>query len=434
MLSNCSIAKKNMGLPQMEILFLTAQLPFPPASGGRRREYELISRLGKNIKIHLCSLTIEPEIDSLSLRYLQPYCASISLFRISNPAQLNGHTRGRPWLMNRYYSEEGVHGISQLFMDHCIDLVHLEGYYLMQLLPRNLDLPIVLVEHNIEYSLDLQRTFLSRSSQDFFSSWREYYFTFLWERTFWRGATKVVALTTEDQATIKRLEPNVDVQMIPNGIDHEPSIVQLHSYGRKNLLENSIYSNIQGGKGPSILFVCNFAYEPNVDAALYFSKYIFPLILNQVPTTILYLVGNSPPAEVFALKNTSSKSSHIEVTGFVESINPFYKAAEVVVCPLRIGGGIKVKILEALKAGKAIVSTSVGAQGLEIDNRALCVCDKVSDFANNVIRLLVNPHERYLQEQEALRFGRTFPTWKQIAEEYERCYHKIVSTTYSENA
>jgi glycosyltransferase involved in cell wall biosynthesis len=106
----------------------------------------------------------------------------------------------------------------------------------MQLLPRNLDLPIVLVEHNIEYSLDLQRTFLSRSSQDFFSSWREYYFTFFWERTFWRGATKVIALTAEDQATIKRLEPNVDVQIIPNGIDHEPSIVQLRSYGRKNFL------------------------------------------------------------------------------------------------------------------------------------------------------------------------------------------------------
>jgi glycosyltransferase involved in cell wall biosynthesis len=107
--------------------------------------------------------------------------------------------------------------------------------------------------------------------------------------------------------------------------------------------------------------------------------------------------------------NTSSKSSHIEVTGYVESINPFYKAAQVVVCPLRIGGGIKVKILEALKAGKAIVSTSVGAQGLNIDNGALCVCDNVSDFASNVIRLLVNPQERYLQEQEALRFGRSSP-------------------------
>ena len=101
----------------MEVLFLTAHLPYPPASGGRRREFELISRLGKYFRIHLCSLTFEPEIEKLNSRYLEPYCASISLFRISNSTRLNGHTRGRPWLMNRYYSEEGVHRISQLLRD-----------------------------------------------------------------------------------------------------------------------------------------------------------------------------------------------------------------------------------------------------------------------------------------------------------------------------
>jgi glycosyltransferase involved in cell wall biosynthesis len=431
MFSNFSIAKK-MGFPQMEVLFLTAHLPYPPASGGRRREFELISRLGKYFKIHLCSITFEPEVDNLNSRYLEPYCASISLFRISNPTRLNGHnTQGRPWLMNRYYSEEGVHRIYQLLKDRRLNLVHLEGYYLMQLLPIDLDLPVVLVEHNIEYSLDLQRTLLSRSSEDFLSNWREYYCTFLWERIFWRRATKVITLTAEDKTTIRRVEPKVDVQLIPNGIDHEPSISKPHSAERWNTPECSGYLNKQeDGKCPFVLFVCNFAYEPNVDAALYFSNSIFPLILNRVPNTILFLVGNSPPSEVSALMNTNYISSHIKVTGYVESLDPFYKAAQVVVCPLRIGGGIKMKILEALKAGKAIVSTSVGAQGLTLNNRALCICDKVSDFANNVIRLLINPHERYLQEQEALRFGRTFPTWEQIAEEYLYCYSKTVPTIY----
>jgi len=415
-----------MGLPQMEILFLTAHLPYPPASGGRRREFELISRLGKYFKIHLCSLTFEAEKDNLNSRYLEPYCASISLFKRSDPTLLNGHTRGRPWLMNRYFSVEGVQKISQLLRDRCVDLVHLEGYYLMQLLPKDLALPVVLVEHNIEYSLDLQRTLLSKSSKDFLSNWYEYYFTFFWERKFWRRATKVVALTAEDKTTIRRVEPNVKVQMIPNGSDHEPSISRMHSVRRWNTFEINRYLYRHGDKCPTILFVCNFAYEPNVDAALYFSNSIFPLILKRVPNTVLFLVGNSPTAEIQALMNTNPISSHIKVTGYVKSLNPFYKAAQVVVCPLRIGGGIKVKILEALKAGNAIVSTSVGAQGLDHNNRALCICNTVSDFANNVIRFLTNPHERYLQEQEALRFGRTLPTWKQVAEEYMYCYQKVV--------
>jgi polysaccharide biosynthesis protein PslH len=416
-----------MGLPQMEVLFLTAHLPYPPASGGRRREFELITRLGKYFRIHLCSLTFEPEIDNSNLKYLEPYCASINLFRVSDSTPLPGNTRGQPSLMNKYYSEEGVHRISQLLRDRRIELVHLEGYYLTQLLPMDLALPLVLVEHNIEYSLDLQRMLLSRSTEDFLSNWREYYLTFLWERTFWRRATKVVTLTAEDAARIRRIEPQVDVQMIPNGIDHEPNIFKLDSTRRWNIDSNYLY--MRNSKCPSVLFVCNFDYEPNVDAAIYFSNCIFPLILNEVPNTILFLVGNSPPPQVLALmSNNNDVSSHIKVTGYVDSLNPFYDAAEVVVCPLRIGGGIKVKILEALKAGKAIVSTSIGAQGLNLNSRALCICDNASDFANSVIRLLIDSHERHLQEQGALLLGRTLPTWKQIAEEFMHLYGKIVPT------
>jgi glycosyltransferase involved in cell wall biosynthesis len=418
-----------MGLPELEVLFLTAHLPYPPASGGRRREFELISRLGKYFRIHLCSLTSEPEIDNLYSTYLEPYCASINIFRVSNLTESNIHALGRASLMNRYYSEEGMHRISQFLRDRRIDIVHVEGYYVMQLLPTDLGLPVVLVEHNIEYSLDLQRMLLSRTAEEFLSSWREYYLTFLWERTFWRRATKVVTLTAEDTTAIRRVDSQVDVQMIPNGIDHEPNIFKLHSDRRWDTPVDNNWLNIRNGKCPSVLFVCNFAYEPNVDAAIYFSNCIFPLILNKVPNTILFLVGNSPPPQVLDLMNNSNDiSSHIKVTGYVDSINPFYSAAEVVICPLRIGGGIKVKIFEALKAGKAIVSTSIGAQGLNLNSRALCICDKASDFANNVIRLLIDSHERYLLEQEALLLGRTLPTWKQIAEEFMHFYEKIVPT------
>ena len=111
----------------------------------------------------------------------------------------------------------------------------------------------------------------------------------------------------------------------------------------------------------------------------------------------------------------------------MESLNPFYKSSHIVVLGL-----VEIKILEALKAGKAVVSTSIGPQGLNLNlnTRAICVCDKVFDFANNVVRLLKAPHERYLQEQEALRLGRTFPTWKQIAEEYMICYSKQACLNY----
>jgi glycosyltransferase involved in cell wall biosynthesis len=166
------------------------------------------------------------------------------------------------------------------------------------------------------------------------------------------------------------------------------------------------------------------------------------LILKIVPNAKFFVVGNSPSTEIFDLASSSSIyvntsalakpnaqtiNTHIEVTGYVDSLEPFYKFAKVVVCPLRIGGGIKVKILEALRAGKAIVTTPIGAQGFGLNNEALCVCNKASDFANNVVRFLIDPNERQRQEEIALRFANTLPTWDQVKEQYISCYKELTS-------
>jgi polysaccharide biosynthesis protein PslH len=175
---------------------------------------------------------------------------------------------------------------------------------------------------------------------------------------------------------------------------------------------------------PTILFVGNFAYEPNVDAAVYFSREIFPLILKDVPEVRLILVGNAPPQEICSLKS----NSQIEVTGGVPSLIPFYKNADVVVCPLRIGGGVKVKVLEALGLGKAIVSTSIGAQGLDLSTyRPLAVADEVTDFAQNVIRLIQHPEERHMLEQEALAYSVTLPSWEQVTSTFSRLYAEMIN-------
>jgi glycosyltransferase involved in cell wall biosynthesis len=416
----------------MKILFLTAHLPFPPRSGGRRREFELVSRLAQEFETHLCSLTISQRKDDVNTRHLNRYCKSVSLFKVANPPPLIRCNMTHPWLMKRYYSEEAINQISHLLNDQNFDIVHVEGYYLMQLLPRKLNVPVLLVEHNIEYMLNSQRYLLSRSPYDRFFYWQEYRYTFLWEHFFWKQATKVITLTTEDEMGIRRIDPNIDIRTIPNGTDHSLTIEQSGPLrDTSNAYGGARNSNPIDHNRLSILFVCNFAYDPNVDAAWYFVKQIFPLVLKDVPNAKLFLVGNSPPAEIRALGclNNSDRNSSksLEVTGYVESLYPFYRAAKVVVCPLRIGGGVKLKVLEALKAGKAIVCTSIGAQGLDVyNNGALCVCDKASDFAKNVVRLLVSPRERHLQEENALRFAETLPTWNQVKEEYVRCYDEMI--------
>jgi polysaccharide biosynthesis protein PslH len=400
----------------MKILFLTAHLPYPPLSGGRRREFELISRLSKNFEIHLCSITKSWGTDSMYTNDLLQYCTSVNLFKADAPT--NKQQYGiYPHQMKKQMSEKASSYISFLLKNQSFDVVHIEGYYLVQHVPMKPEVPILLVEHNIEHLLALQRFMVAITQQEKSYFWSEYIMTLKWERLMWKRATVCVALTNEDKITMERLEPNIDIRMIPDGSDHLKKIDVFTT-----LLSNSFEHSLISNNCPSILFVGNFAYEPNIDAALYFSRQIFPLILKDVPDAKLFLVGNAPPPEICSL--TSNKQ--IEVTGRVASLIPFYKHADIVICPLRIGGGVKVKVLEALSFGKAIVSTSVGAQGLDLStHKAIAIADDPTDFAENVVQLLVQPEERHIQEREALAYARTLPSWDQVSEGFARLYKEM---------
>jgi glycosyltransferase involved in cell wall biosynthesis len=353
---------------------------------------------------------------------LQQFCKSVSLFEAGAPAGNQQRYSSYPHQMKKHVSPEAGFHISELLKNQSFDIVHVEGYYLLQHIPTWCPIPILLIEHNIEYLLALQRFKVALSQEEKNYFWWEYIKTLKWEQLTWKRATVCVTLTNEDKVAIERLEPNIDVRMIPNGSDHKKgladAITPFSDDPERYIMNNAPHSY------PTILFVGNFAYEPNVDAALYFSREIFPLIQKDVPEVRLILVGNAPPQEISSL----TSNGQIEVTGRVPSLIPFYKNADVVVCPLRIGGGVKVKVLEALGLGKAIVSTSIGAQGLDLStHRAVAVADERTDFAQNVIRLIQHPDERRIQEQEALAYSVTLPSWDQVTKRFSQLYEEVIN-------
>jgi glycosyltransferase involved in cell wall biosynthesis len=408
----------------MRILFLTAHLPYPPFSGGRKREFELISRLSKTFEIHLCSISKSWRTDSMYVNELREYCKSVNLFEAATPASNQEQYASYPHQMKKHVSQEASSFISYLLRNQCFDLVHVEGYYLLQHVPTASRVPILLIEHNIEYLLALQHFKVAMTQEEKNYFWCEYIKTLKWEQFTWKQATVCVTLTNEDKITIERLEPNIDVRMIPNGTDHQQGIGDVVTL-LPNTSERFVIGNNTPRHDPTILFVGNFAYEPNVDAALHFSRDIFPHIVKDVPDVRLILVGNAPPPEICSL----ASENQIEVTGPVASVMPFYKNADVVVCPLRIGGGVKVKVLEALCLGKAIVSTSIGAQGLDLSiHRAVAVADQATEFAQNVIRLLQHPEERRLQEQQSLAYSVTLPSWNEVTTTFSSLYKEISIT------
>ena len=172
--------------------------------------------------------------------------------------------------------------------------------------------------------------------------------------------------------------------------EYEKNILAKDSPG----LEVMVVPNIHEADGPavnaeprilgSLLFVGWFAHRPNVDAVVYFCHEVLPLIRNVLPSVPVWIVGDSPPEEVLAMKALAG----VEVTGYVADLGPYLRKAWISIAPLRYGAGMKGKIGEAMAAGLPVVTTTIGAEGMELQNRVTAlIADSAEEFADAVSEL-----------------------------------------------
>lgn len=388
------------------VLFLSCHLPWPPLSGGRRRELELIKRASTRFDVHLLVVSKTPRADRARARQLLRWCRRVEVFP-PTPYPIDAPEIDQPAQVVRHHCPAAADRVSEILASEPVELVHVEGFYLMQHVPARIAVPLLLVEQNVEYELERQsaQTVADRPSA------RSDAVTKRAELRAWQRATEVAAVTPEDRRTIERAL-HVPVRVIPDGADHLP---QLRVIGAGDLGVAQVPRSL-------IVLLANFGYAPNVDAALHFCRDIFPAVRRRIADATVWLVGNAPPAEIRALEG-----SEVAVTGFVPDVIPYLDAAEVIVCPLRIGGGIKVKTIEALRRGKAIVSTSIGAQGLPRAARAaLLLADDPHRFADGVASLLLDPRRRHALEQRAAQAAWQLPTWDDAARALTDLYDELL--------
>jgi polysaccharide biosynthesis protein PslH len=384
----------------VRVLFLTCHLPYPPHSGGRLRELELLRRLPKDIELQLCAVSKTYLEDVLAAPALEALCQGV---KVVPAACENGHP---PTQVLKHRSRAAGRFVRAALRRGRVDLVHVEGFYLMQHVPDWCRVPIVLVEQNVEYSLWEQRLRVAGSREEQRRSFLEFRETRAHELAAWRRATICGAVTEDDRTAMLRAMPGLDVRVVPDGADHLPARLDCPAEPQ-----------------PTVLFVGNYGYEPNVDAARWLCAEIMPRVRERVPAARLVLVGNSPPADLLGLR-----CDWLDVTGRVERIEPYLDASAVFVAPLRVGGGIKVKMLEALSRGKAIVSTSVGTQGLgSACERCARVADGAEAFAAETTRLLLDTGARRALERRAMAFAHSLPTWDEAAEALVTCYEDALA-------
>jgi glycosyltransferase involved in cell wall biosynthesis len=294
--------------------------------------------------------------------------------------------------------------IRQQLAQHDYDLAHLFGGVQVYEYARALDiLPALIVPYE-SYSLYLRRRLAACSGTRScvlgairLSIARRY------ESWIFSPYRRVVVVSEQDRDELRHINPALNIEVIPNGVD-------LGYFQAQNSERESA----------TLLFVGNYEYEPNVDAALQLARGILPQVQAEIPAAKLWLVGHAPTPEMQALAGES-----IRVTGRVEDLRPYLAQATAFVSPLRLGAGIKNKVLEALAMGCPLVATPLSVDGIAVTvgEDALVA----ESLAEPVIRLLGDVDLQQKLAQNGRHLVETRYSWQRVADLYEQLYDALLA-------
>lgn len=418
----------------MRILFLTPQLPYPPQQGTALRNWGLIAGLARRHQVSLLSF-LAPGQDPQPAPPLAATCAHIET--VPQPARLLSRRlrdlvcTHLPDMALRLESPAFRQRLADWLAREPFDVVHIEGIELtpyLEVIEATLPTqaphevrgqvtaslrPFILFDdHNCEYLLQ-QRAFLTDVRAP--ARWPGAAYSFVqwrrlrrYEAQVCRRADRVLAVSEADAAALRKLVPGLDVTVIPNGIDtraYRPEIPMLNAQCPKNAL----------------VFTGTMDFRPNVDAVLWFARKVLPRVRAGVPEAHFVVVGQRPHRRLDVLRGDPA----VTLTGWVEDTRPYIAQAAVYVAPLRMGGGTRLKLLEAMAMGKAVVATRLGAEGYPVtDGSELLLADTPADFAAAVVALLRAPERRAELGRAARAFVEQYD-WRVIVPRVEAAYGRM---------
>ncbi len=402
------------------ILLLTPQFPYPPHQGTTIRNYNLIVGLARRHEVHLLSFGEPAACQGTPLEDL---CRSVQVVRPPERTmlrRLKGLVASRlPDMAQRLPSAPFQAALDDLLEREDPDVVEVEGIELAQYLFQVADRRgaakrplLVFDDHNAEYVLQ-QRAFETDIRQP--KRWIGAAYSFVqwqrlkgYERRACRTADRVVAVSEPDAEAIRRLDPELEPVVVPNGVDIEHYTEEVPA--------------IEAGEGPGALdlvFTAKMDFRPNVDAVLWFAQAVLPQIRRESPQTRFWVVGKDPHPRLEPLLADPG----VVVTGWVADVRPYIGGAGLYVIPLRIGGGTRLKVLEAMAMGKAIVSTSLGCEGFDLTaGQELSIADTPEEFTAAVLALLRDPQRRQRMGDVARRYSSTRYDWSLIVPLLEQVY------------
>lgn len=367
-------------MPHPHMLMITPYLPYPPNSGGRSRTYNLVKHLRHDYRITLVCFG-RPEEQAFDLSPLRALCDLAVIDRAPSPgtwqAARLSFTSLLPVTMQLYHTpamQQALAGLLDRRGADRIDLVHVESFYMLPNLPRSLDVPVLLSEPAIEYVAWGRH---ARVAQPWYTRpgvVLEALKMRVWEPRMWARASAVGVMSPVDRAVVNRVTPGIKTVLAPNGVDVE----FFH-------IDPAVPRDTH-----TAIYMGDYKYFPNTDAVLYFANEILPLVRARRRDFRLLLLGKDAPPAIMALHD--DPAIPVTVAGLVDDTRPYLQGSAVFVCPLRSGSGTRFKLMEALACGCPVVSTTIGAEGLDaVDGTHMLLRDDPAGFAEGVLTMLDDP-------------------------------------------
>ena len=394
------------------LLFLCQALPYPPDGGVKIRSFNVLRLLSEAYDVSaLCFVrgaTAANVAESLSA--LREVATRVEVFPIEQETSrlrlLRDHLEStvtqRVYTVPAYRNRAFRDRLTELLESESYSLAHVDSLDLSGYLPLLSRLPVICTHHNVESALLRRRAAREQSRV------RQWYLAMqanLMEREERRWCPAValnVAVSGADRAAIEELAPGARVTVVPNGVDTE----RFRPAQRQE---------------SGMVFVGGMTWFPNSDALEYFSRDILPLLRDVLPSHAVTWVGRAS-----AVERERFAGMGITMTGYVDSIDPHVHSAACYIVPLRVGGGTRLKILDAWAMGKAVVSTSVGCEGLDArDGWNILVRDDPRSFADAVRRVLTDPGLRASIGGNARATAETTYSWNVIGRHMLSEYEKV---------
>ena len=397
----------------MNILIVCQNLPYPPDVGVKIRLFNLVKHLSEK---HNISLVCYAGSDSQEkhLSKMKEYCESIILVQSTKkskirqlPSVAKNLFLGLPWNVKYAKSKEMHDAIDKITKSKFIDVIHIDDIYMAS----NVDLVSrgntkkAVTFHDID-SVRYRRTLkIEKNPYERLRIILNWLAVKRWENSIAENFDLSIVVSSIDRRLLESKSVKAKIAVIPNGTDIESFRPLPLSYHQD-----------------CISFFGNMDYPPNRDGAVYFAKQIFPIIKSRMPKAKYWVVGQNPNKELERL----SSDPNVIVTGYVESVIPYYERSSVVVVPLRAGSGTRGKILEAMALGRPVVSTSLGAEGLEVTHKEnIMIADRPEDFATITVELMRNGSFKSALIESARKFVESQHSWRQIAGDLDRAYREL---------